>query len=278
VLSRSSVRRVRHNVRLPWHEDTLPAQIEADALNDGVSLASALRKCVVLGGKANSEALRDWATRELHGYHGDEDLPEYRVISAPLLIDGVSGNYQITRQPWAPSALPDFAQEHITEKVQLRDGVGAIEALAQQADIKIAPAMASDLVRYMNAEHGDPYQQIVSLYWAVSPSAVHGALDRIRTALTQLVAEMRANMAGNVNEIPSSEAANQAVSVVVSGKRSRVNVTTAQASGEEASASASPPGAESSDSGFWTRGRKIGAFVVGAATVVGAVVGVLQVL
>ncbi|MBS1871462.1 MAG: hypothetical protein JSS99_17560 [Actinobacteria bacterium] len=253
------------------------AQIERDALDDGVPLSSTLRKCVVLGGKANSEALRDWATRELHGYLGEDELPEYRIITAPLLIDGIAGNFKVTRQPWAPSSLPDFAREHISEKLRLRDGVGGLEALARQPEINLAPQAGSDLVRYMNAQCGNPYQHIVSLYWAVAPSAIQGVLDRIRTSLTQLVAELRANMADE-SDIPSPEAANQAVSVVVTGKRSRVNVTSAQASGQDTSASASPPVAEPRDLGFWTRGRKIGAFVVGAATVIGAVVAVVQAL
>jgi hypothetical protein len=265
-------------VRLPKHEDTLLAQIERDALDDGVSLSSALRKCVVLGGKANSEALRDWATRELHGYGGNDDLPEYRVINAPLLVDGIAGNYHVTRQPLPPSALPQFARRHISENLRLRDGVGGLEALARQAEIKLAPPGGTELVHYMNAESSDPYRSIHSLYWAVAPAAIQGVLDRIRTSLTQLVAELRANMADNGSDIPSPEAANQAVSVVVTGKRSQVNVTAAQASGQETSASVTPPVAESADSEFWTRGRKIGAFVVGTATVVGAVIGVLQAL
>lgn len=261
---------------LARHEDTLIAQIERDALTDSVPLSSALRKCLVLGGKAGSAALRDWATRELHGYHGADDLPDYRVIHAPLLIDGIAGNYQVTRQPWARSALPDFAQERISERLDLREGVGALEALVRQEDIKIAPPMASDLVRYMNAENENPYQHIVSLYWAVAPSAIEGVIDRIRTALTQLVAEMRANMANSTDAIPSTEAANQAVQVVVTGKRSQVNVTAAQAAGAETSANAHTDAQEPSEPGFWTHGRRVGAFIVGAATVIAAALAFVQ--
>ncbi len=43
----------------------------------------------------------------------------------------------------------------------------------------------------MNATSGS---QIVSLYWKVSQTEIHGVLDQIRTALTQLVVELRANM------------------------------------------------------------------------------------
>ena len=89
----------------------------------------------------------------------------------------------------------------------------------------------------MNAESENPYQHIVSLYWSISPSALRGVLDQIRTALTQLVAELRANMSGH-EDVPSAAAANHAVQVVVTGKRSRVSVTTAQASGTATAAAA----------------------------------------
>lgn len=261
------------------HEENLIAQIERDALDEEVPVASALRKCIVLGGKSGSEKLRDWATRELKGYYGDDagELPDYRVVAAPLLIDGVSGFNQITRQPIAPSSLPDFAREHLKDEVELRDGVGSIEALAQQDEIRLGPPMASDLVNYMNAHNTIPGQHITHLYWGASPTAIHGVVDQIRTALTQLVAELRATMPAN-DQVPSAEAADQAVSVVVTGKRSKVQVTAAKAAGRDASATATSAEAPQEDSGFWTTGRKIGAFIVGLATVAGAVFGLIQIL
>jgi AbiTii len=39
-------------------------------LADTVPLSSLLQKCIVLGGKAGSEGMRDWARRELNGYGG----------------------------------------------------------------------------------------------------------------------------------------------------------------------------------------------------------------
>lgn len=48
--------------------DPLLDQIERDVLDENVSVATALRKCVALGGRSGSAALRDWATRELEGY------------------------------------------------------------------------------------------------------------------------------------------------------------------------------------------------------------------
>lgn len=43
--------------------DGLLAQIETDVVDDRVLLSSLLQKCIVLGGQAGSEKMRDWAVR-----------------------------------------------------------------------------------------------------------------------------------------------------------------------------------------------------------------------
>lgn len=226
-------------------------------------------------GKSRSDELRDWATRELKGYPGIDELPEYRKIAAPLRLDGLSGYYQITGQELPPMALPDFAREHISNELPLTQGVGELENLARQPEIKLAPPHASDLAMYMNAEgHTNQYGHINSIYWQVSPAAIAGVLDQIRTSLTQLVAELRASMPSD-EAVPSPDQANHAVQVIVSGKRSNVRVATAQASGSGAAADAKVE--DSADErGFWTRWRKVGAFLVGLATVAGAVFAGIQ--
>jgi hypothetical protein len=251
----------------------LVAQIERDVLDDSVPLAATLRKCIALGGKSGSEQLRDWAARELQGYYGDDvELPSYRIINAPLMVDGVAGNHQVTHQQIPPSSLPDFAQDHISERLELHQGVGDLQALIGQDQIKLQPPMAADLARIMNSDTG-PYQHIISLYWSVSPAAIVGVLDQIRTALTQLVAEITAAMPAGQG-LPSAAAADNAVQVVVSGNHHRITVSTTQASGE---ASAHTTHMPTHESGWWTRSRRVGAFIVGLATVVAAVVTVTQI-
>lgn len=251
------------------------AEIESDALDESVSVATALRKCVALGGKSGSAELRDWATRELKGYPNLEDLPEYRTIAAPLRVDGISGNYKVTGEELPPIALPDFAQEHISNDLPLNQGVAELENLARQPEIRLAPPHAADLALYMNSQgHTGAYGRINSIYWQVSPVAINGVLDQIRTALTQLVAEMTAAMPTD-EDVPSAAAADNAVQVVVSGKRHRVTVNAAQAAGERSNSSVDPEPVK--EAGFWTTSKKVGGFLVGLATVVAAVVAVTQI-
>jgi hypothetical protein len=229
-----AVRRTRQNVAVPKHATGLLIQIQNDALDNNVSVATALRKCLVLGGESGSAELREWARRELEGYNGADAVPEYRVIHALLKIDGIAGNYQVTGEQIDPSRIPDFAQNLVSERLELRYGVGSLEALLQQADIKLQPPGASDLVRLMNAQDGT---MIMALYWGVSHAAVHGALHQVRTALTRLVAELKDSM-GDGDDIPDANVANQAVNVVINGQGSSVQITTAQAAGINPTASA----------------------------------------
>lgn len=74
----------------------LVEQIEEDALDSKKSVADALRKCIALGGRAGSEELRSWASQELQGYQKRDDVPEYRIIAAPIVIDGIAGYNYIT--------------------------------------------------------------------------------------------------------------------------------------------------------------------------------------
>jgi hypothetical protein len=70
----------------------------------------------------------------------------------------------------------------------------------------------------------------LSIYWSVGASALAGVLDRVRTNLVELVAEMRAGMPDSA-DTPSQAVADRAVNIVIGGKGHRVNVTTAAASG-----------------------------------------------
>jgi len=203
-------------------------------MSEDKPLASTLRKCVILGGRAGSTELRDWATRELRGYELDDELPKYRIISAAIRVDVMGVNFQITGQRISPGELPDGIAEHIDEEVQIRSGIGELEALAKRYEATNESAHLSlpggaDIVRLMNYEIGDRFQRVMEVYWAVSGPALQGIVDGVRTALVELIGELLAGMPEG-QDVPSAELTNQAVNVAVSGKKSRVTVAAAQAS------------------------------------------------
>ncbi len=206
-------------------------------------------------------------------------MPDYRRAAAQIQIDGATLTGLVTGQPIARSSLPDFVQEHVREEVELRDGVGAIEALTKHAGTdggkaKLSLPIGGDIARVMNSDLSG--QRILSIYWAVSPVAIRAVLDQIRTSLTILVAELRATVRADA-ELPSAQAADNAVSLIVSGKRHTITVNTALATATEASATVTVP-QPPVEHGVWTRSRRIGAFVVGVATIIGAVAAMIAIL
>jgi hypothetical protein len=256
-------------------DKSLIAEIEGDVLDPTSALADVLRKCIVLGGEAGSTQLRKWAAGELRGYKNKDELPAYRRLSAVLQVDAISGFYQISGQQISPRALPEGIAEHVAEEVPMSEGIGEIEALAEQAKAKggfarITLMEAATVARLMDAEVGNPHQHITAIYWTISESAIRGLVDQVRTILAELVGEMRAGMP-HTETTPSAAVADQAVNVAVYGSRSRVKVTTAQAGGPNENGMSAIAG-----SGGESRWRKIGALVVGGATIIGVVIALAQ--
>jgi len=138
--------------------------------------------------------------------------------------------------------------------------------------------MASELVAYMNAKNTVPYQHIERLYWAVGVTSIHGVLDRIRTALIELVARLRHGMPEDA-DLPSEAVATYAVQVAVTGQGNNVTVAAPQASGNATStvtrAAAPAPALAPAGKRSW------GWVVAGlglVATIVGTIFTVLQYL
>jgi len=255
---------------------TLLEQIEEDAVN-GRPVADTLRKAVILGGKANSADLREWATKELKGYGPNDELPSYRVVGAPICVDAIVGNSWIQGQRVSVYELPNFARDSIKEDVHLTFAIGEIEAIIRDVErgedstTHLSLPGSADLVLIWNQESDVPFQHIRAIYWSVSVSTLHGVVDQVRTALTELAAEMRAGTPRG-SELPTAEVTNQAVSVAVHGKNARVNVTSQTSGGDATTTTLAPI----EDGGWWTKWRRIGAFFVGAAGIAAAVLAYLM--
>jgi hypothetical protein len=239
-------------------DQSLLGQIRRDALDDRVPLTTTLRKCIDLGAQARNDELRDWASQELDGYRNSE-VPAYRVIHVPLLIDGLTFGGLMRGQRISSMDLPDFARDVITEEMPLAHGVGDLQAQVRNAkaagrtSIKMSPHGAAELVTLWNQE-----QQrtgggtIMDLYWDVSVGRIEGVLEHIRTTLVRLVAEMRATMPADASE-PSPEQAASAVNYVLKGgKRSTFNVNTAVATNGSSATVTTPPPAPQKEGG-WTK-------------------------
>jgi AbiTii-like protein len=259
-------------------EVSLLAELEAGLCDDRTSTTSLLQKCILLGGKVGSERLRDWARQELRGYPDRDAVPEYRRVAAPLCIDGATFGGYITGQQISSMSLPEFAREHVTEDLTLTAPLGELEDLSRRPDdsFHLQPPGAQELIVLWNHERGTG-DRITRLYWSVSRSTITGVIAGVRTALAELVAEMRA-ATPDEHQPPTKQAVDDAMHFVLTGNRNTVTVVGSQTAANgpatiTVTGSAAEPTAESDT--WWQRWRKRG-LIIGLATVVAAVAAVLQ--
>ena len=197
-------------------------QIESEALDGDV--VKALRLCITLGGHSDSAELRDWAARELRGYGDDDELPEYRRISAPLCIDHASMTSIVKGQHISVFDLPEFVRERISEKVELPHSIPELLDAANSADrtgesLRLLLPRAADLVAYMNGT-GQYSSHLHDLYWKIPPTAMRAVVERVCTDVVGWSERCGPDDRGQ--GLPSPHIANQAFNVVVKGTGNRV--------------------------------------------------------
>ena len=201
-------------------------EIEELAHNESKSLTIALRKCVTLGGSANCEELRDWANKELRGYSNlpVKDVPEYRVLNAPIFMDVANSAYRISGQRVSISIFPAELQEYIKEEIYMTQGIAEIANIIEsssESDFKIGMPNSPELVRMTYCER-NVNGMIHDIYYRVHRSNFIGILDHVRTILVTLVAEL--DTLDWSEEAEVSNHLEQAVNVAVYGVARKVQV------------------------------------------------------
>lgn len=215
------------------------AQIEAGVVDDSVPISSLLQKCIVLGGQAGSEKMRDWARQELNGYSAGP-VPDYRRVTTMLVAKITnSAGYNPITQRIGPSVLSrriiDFmrTQDADLEVAVLDSGVGELEALVNSAKSEhhIMPGWADIITGTLNEYHVAYNSRVQYVYWPLTDASLRGVMVRIRTVLAEMVAELIA-LTPPSQEVPDRAAVDQAVHLVITGERNTIMVAPQQAVGE----------------------------------------------
>jgi hypothetical protein len=109
-----------------------PAAARARSALRRPPLDDCLRKCIALGLALRSDDLRNWATQELEGYSGIEDLPAYRRV--PVSIIGDVYRPSLHNLPVPTSQLPEAFQAMIRDGgYPMPDGIAAVSSHVEQA-------------------------------------------------------------------------------------------------------------------------------------------------
>lgn len=229
-------------------------EIEKMAEGPAADLPRALRRCITLGGLTGTSELREWASLELKGYHGDVELPAYRELNATLFGDTTSGvRHQVVPIQLIPAGVRDAVESAASFSGPLAELIEIAErARRRDEPIRHAPDRMPELLALINNEvaqqnPGAP-TRFERVYFQTDPSAVWRIVDLVRTTLVELVAEMRAARPGP-RLLPTGDAAERAAQVAVRGIGHRVTVQ--QAVGDGTSVSSVVKAEGSSRIGVW---------------------------
>lgn len=248
----------------------LLSQLESDLIG-GQPTADILRKLIVLGGRAESSELRNWASQELRGYADDSSLPEYRKVQAIIQMDSLVGSMQVSRQTIGPEAFPKEIREQITTEVSFRQGIAEIQSMikacGEDQSIRLGLPAETMLMRIMS-RGSNGARQVTGLYWTVSITVLEGMVDQVKTRLAELLGELRAATPPN-REVPTPAETTNAVNIVINGRGNSVQVAHATLGGTSSTGAGGSGDAKKIERPFWTLGRRVGAMVVGAATILG---------
>jgi AbiTii len=170
-------------------------QIQVGALDSTSSLAAVLRKCVLLGGAYDSDDLVRWAKRELDGYKPEDQLPDHRVVHVPLQFDAVVGAHQVECHPLASSELPAQVRAIVSERFEVRHGIGDLEALRDRAHREGAAKLQTDAERDLAPLVSRIKRvgwNVLRVYSSVSAPALEGILSSTRNGLVESLGRLSA--------------------------------------------------------------------------------------
>lgn len=198
-------------------------------LIDSAPLSDVLRMLMLLGGRLESDGLRDWAKSQLDGYGPEDALPEVRSVGAPIYISGVVGFNRITGQHISAAMLPDFASKVMKDFIELRHSIPKLESTIANIKASAKEVMVLNVPNWegiaREIDKAQEFQQTTSMYREVHITELEAIVADARNKTAELLGELRRNSRTG-GSIVSGRKADAIVSdVVVSGDNNSVIVT-----------------------------------------------------
>jgi hypothetical protein len=167
------------------------------ATNTGQSITVLLRKCVILAHQIKNDRLKTWANKELSGYGDEDELPDYRVVSATATghFSGWGGS-QATL-PIPPAALEKNDQRFATQ-ARLAQVIATYEDLVKTAttDGQITMHWPPNMVLYYQNRIPFTGQQmsLVVAYQEIPKPTLVGLLDTVRNRVLNVALEIQSEV------------------------------------------------------------------------------------
>ena len=199
---------------------------------DTAPLSDILRMLLLLGGRMDSAALREWAKSQLEGYP-DGTAPDDRTVGAPIYVDAIVGYNRITGQHISASQLPEFARV-LQDTIVVPDSIPSLEAKIENArrndreGISLSIPNWEYIAREIDKDH--EFQNITAMYRTVHVTELERIVADSRTRTAELMGEIRKS-AQKSKKVPKGKVADQLVhGVIVKGDGNSIVVATGKRS------------------------------------------------
>lgn len=177
---------------------TLVDEIITLATTHDNSVATVLRKCLVLAYELKNEHLKSWVEHELNGYDQGDEIPEYRnvPITAKGHLRGPFGS-SISNQP-IPSAILKADHRHWAETARLMQPVASYEGAGDNAIIN----WPTNLTLIYQTKIIDGYG-LASAWQELPGSLLVGVVEIVRNKVLKFALEIRQELK-EVGDKPAS--------------------------------------------------------------------------
>lgn len=161
-------------------------------LSNNVAITNIFNKVQILSSYLNNDVFSLWVKNERMGYTDVNQLPEYRKTTVDILVDGISGNYSLTKYPIPNGALGDDAIESTMRTYYCYDKISNLEPFKDKpegSNIIVLPAMAYPVLRKIF-----PFGDVHVAYHRIPILFFSGIVDAVNSKLLDFLLEINKEM------------------------------------------------------------------------------------
>lgn len=177
--------------------------VEILSSSEGV-LSEALIKTKVLLYKIGHKELVIWVNKEINGYDDNDELPDYRIVQAQVLVNASNQGYQVSNHPIPLGHLDKDYREQL-ERGKMPQSLAVIEKFVADEDASLRSPIPMEANTLLGKGLANNYM-IQSAWCEIQITSVANILVQVRSRLLDFVLElsteyMSANSDDEVNDI-----------------------------------------------------------------------------
>lgn len=166
--------------------------------SDTGKLSDALLKTKVLLHKIGQKELVPWVNSELNGYPDRSSVPDYRVLSAQVLVNASNGAYRVTSHHIPMGHLDDKYREAI-ETARMDQSLAVLEKFTENDNGHLRAHIPMESYGVLG-KGLDNYYQIEDAWSEISHTSVLQILIQVRSRLLDFVLELNDQFPAEMND------------------------------------------------------------------------------